>query len=364
MVSRILRTAFLFPGLAFWAALLLLRSPILLTEGQTFQNDHQVRFAVIGDFGSGSAREAEVARLIASWQPDFILTAGDNRYGKTTYDQVIGRFFCDWLKDVEPGAYCGGGNAPRNAFFPSPGNHDYSDGQGFSEYLDYFTLPGSDFPNGSGNERYYDVRWGPVHAFLLNSNPTEPDGLDVNSRQAQWLKRALARSDAPWQIVVFHHAPYSSASHGSSLWMQWPFEAWGADAVIAGHDHTYERLQVGGIPYFVNGLGGSSIYSFRTPLPQSMVRYNGDFGAMLVEATSEQIRYRFVNRRGDVVDRYEVIGGRARPPSPVSVGFRRKWTMRWATLQIERGPQGWGMRICLHPGVSAKSFCWGRHLPR
>ncbi len=62
--------------------------------------------------------------------------------------------------------------------------------------------------------------------------------------------------------------------------MQWPFGEWGADAVISGHDHTDERLQVGGIPYFVNGPGGKSRYDFEIPLPQSRVRYNQDYGAM------------------------------------------------------------------------------------
>ncbi len=327
------------------------------------QGEDRVRFAVIGDFGSGSAREADVARIIAHWHPDFILTTGDNRYGKTTYDQVIGQFFCDWLKDVKPGEYCAGGNAVRNAFFPAAGNHDYSDGRGFQEYLAYFTLPGTDFITSSDNERYYDVRWGPVHVFLLNSNPGEPDGVSADSRQARWLKKALAQSDAPWQIVLLHHAPYSSSSsHGSSVWMQWPFAAWGADAVIAGHDHTYERLQVGGIPYFVNGIGGSSIYGFSDPLPESVVRYNGDYGAMLVEATSTRITYQFVNRQGEVIDRYEYPASGANA-APMALPLRR-WTTSWSTVQIEQADGGWVISVCFHPRVLGKGICLHRTLAR
>ncbi|NOX64060.1 MAG: alkaline phosphatase [Chloroflexi bacterium] len=268
-------------------------------------NAEPIRFAVIGDFGSGSKKERDVADMIKTWNPDFIITAGDNRYGRTDYDLVIGQFFCDYLKDVGEGVYCAGGNATVNAFFPSVGNHDYSDGGGINEYLSYFNLPGADFSSRSNNKRYYDFVWGPVHFFALNSNPMEPDGASANSAQAQWLKTQLMASTSTWRIVYFHHAPYSSSLvHGSYAPMQWPFAAWGADAVIAGHTHTYERLEVDGIPYFVNGLGGKSIYGMGPALPESKVRYNGDYGAMLVEADPHRLRFRFVTRSGKVIDAY------------------------------------------------------------
>ena len=87
---------------------------------------------------------------------------------------------------------------------------------------------------------------GPVHFFALDSDENEPDGVGSSSVQAAWLKRGLAGSTSNWNIVYFHHAPYSSGMHGSTTWMQWPFAAWGAQAVLTGHDHTYERLLVDG----------------------------------------------------------------------------------------------------------------------
>lgn len=79
-----------------------------------------------------------------------------------------------------------------------------------------------------------------------------------------WLQDALGNSTAPWKVVMLHHAPFSSGtSHGSNPRTQWPFQTWGADVVLSGHDHLYERiLKNGGFPYFVNGLGGASIYGF------------------------------------------------------------------------------------------------------
>ena len=259
-----------------------------------------LRFAVIGDFGSGSADEAAVANLVKSWNPSFILAVGDDRYGARDYDAAVGQFYCDYLKDAGSGTHCSGGTSAVNRFFPALGNHDYSDGGGLAEYLSYFTLPGSGIPAGSrmGQERYYDFIQGPVHFFVIDSMGALDSRADM-AAQKKWLKAGLAASSTPWQMVLLHHAPYSSGIHGSTAAMQWPYQAWGADAVLAGHDHDYERLQVGKIPYFVNGLGGMSRYPFLRQVAGSQARYSADYGAMLVTASAAEIRYDFVSPAGD-----------------------------------------------------------------
>jgi len=146
-----------------------------------------------------------------------------------------------------------------------------------------------------------------VHFFVLDSDPHEPHGNSSSSVQAMWLKNSLASSTSPWNIVLLHHAPYSSAQHGSNATLQWPYETWGADAVLAGHDHTYERIIKGTIPFFVNGLGGASIYNFRTPISGSRLRYNNEYGAMLVDATDSYVNFKFINIDSQLIDSY-VIG--------------------------------------------------------
>ena len=84
------------------------------------------------------------------------------------------------------------------------------------------------------------------------------------------------------------------------------FRCLGADAVLAGHDHTYERLLVDGIPYFINGMGGAGIYNFDIPLPETMFRYNANHGAMLVTASETEMLFEFYNRTGKLVDSYRV----------------------------------------------------------
>jgi hypothetical protein len=253
-----------------------------------------VRFAVIGDYGGYNASQTAIANLINNWAPDFIVTTGDNNYPlgeASTIDKNIGQNFHQYIGNYR-GSY--GDGSQENRFFPVLGNHDWSSANA-QPYLDYFTLP--------GNERYYTFKWGMIEFFMLDSDSHEPDGVGESSVQAQWLRTALAGSTADWKIVVLHHAPYTSGgNHGPTVWAQWPYEEWGADAVLAGHEHVYERLQIGDIPFFVNGLGGYAIYDFGATLPESKARYNEKFGAMLVEATGDQIEYQFISVDGELID--------------------------------------------------------------
>jgi len=244
----------------------------------------QLRFAVIGDYGSAGENLAAVASLIDSWDVDFIITTGDNNYpvgSPYTIDENIGQYFHKYIAPYQ-GSY--GEGAEENRFFPSLGNHDWIwlDAR---PYLGYFELP--------GNERYYTFSKNFVDFFALSSDSDEPDGITADSIQGKWLQEELAESTANWQIVYFHHAPYSSGYHGPTPHMQWPFQSWGADVVLSGHDHHYERLEIDGIPYFVQGISGAQIYDIYNILPESQVRYNETYGALLVDATPQQPRFRF-----------------------------------------------------------------------
>jgi tartrate-resistant acid phosphatase type 5 len=256
-----------------------------------------IRFAVIGDYGSGKAWEADVARLIQGWNVDFITTTGDNNYPRgsgQTIDWNIGQCYHEYI-----GHYKGsfGPGATVNRFFPIPGHRDW-DTDKLQPYLDYFTLP--------GNGRYYDFVWGPVHFFMLDTDEREPDGATASSVQAQWLQRGLAASKSPWNLVYAHHAPFTSHTVEDIRRMRWPFREWGAQAVLSGYYHIYERLTIDGIPYFVNGAGGTTVSGFGEIDPHSQCRYNRDYGAMLIEANDMKITFRFINRGDRIIDTYVV----------------------------------------------------------
>ena len=261
----------------------------------------RITFAVIGDYGLAGQPLLDVSNLIKSWNPDFIVTLGDNNYpnGQAfTIDDNIGQYFHEYIFNYK-GKY--GNGSPTRRFYPSLGNHDWGTTGG---------KPLFDFFGDVKRLTYYDFVQGPIHFFVLDSDRNEPDGFTATSDQAKWLKKSLAASTSPFNLIIFHHAPYSSGQHGPTEYMRWPFKEWGADAVLSGHDHIYERLLVNGIPYFVNGVGGAELYDIRAIAPESQVRFNQDFGAMRVEATNNTVKFQMFTRAGVLVDEY-TIGGTA-----------------------------------------------------
>lgn len=253
------------------------------------------RLAVIGDYGDGQQKEASVAEMIALWDPDAVVTVGDNVYWHTGFDRLVGRYYHRFI-----GAYNGieGEGSPVNRFFPSLGNHDYEDA-GLPAYLEFFTLPGTgvDGTGTSGNERYYDAVVGDVHLFILNSNPQEPDGVTHTSVQGAWLQQAMGQSTARWQVVVFHHSSRSSIPGKSAQWMRWPFAEWGADLLLVGDAHVYERLVIDGLPMFISGLGVNNSVLDGPLAPETGFFYSeDDAGALFVVAcvNAIEVEYRTI----------------------------------------------------------------------
>ncbi len=265
------------------------------------------RLALISDFGTLQQSEADVMNLVKGWNTqvplDAIITSGDN-------DQVNGDDYVNRVGNYYDEFIYGRGSATQR-FLPVPGNHDWGYNSGRWDLVPYeafFTIPDAAQGSTSGNERYYNYKIGDVEVFMLDSDPYEPDGTSSTSPQALWAKNAIEHSTAAWQIVSFHHAAYSSSSaHYSSTWMQWPFQAWGADLVVSGHNHVYERVNVDGLRFVTNGVGGwDGLNGFGTVVAGSEVRYNAQNGAILLEANSTSLSYQFINTDGQVIDTYSM----------------------------------------------------------
>jgi hypothetical protein len=263
----------------------------------------QMRFAVIGDYGTGGQSAENVANMVLAWEPDIIISSGDNNLpsgSAETIDNAVGRLYHSYIKP-----YTGqfGDQADFNRFFPALGAHDWITDNA-KAYLDFFTLP--------GNERYYEFSYGPAAFFAIDSDVREPDGVNADSTQAEWFHSALNTSTACWKFAYFFHPAFSSGQDGSTVWMQWPFGDWGVDAVFSGRDRHYERLEIGQVLYFVNGLGGNTITPFSAVQPGSQVRYNENFGALLVTVDQTTVVYEFYNLDLDLID-YRVIDGGCHP---------------------------------------------------
>ncbi|CAN5791282.1 hypothetical protein BH23CHL8_BH23CHL8_10010 [soil metagenome] len=287
--------------------------------------------AVIGDFGTADARSERVANLVKSWSADSVVTVGDNYYetaggtGTDRYDSAVGRFYCPFLGGVAPGEWCDGAQTEVNRFWPATGNHDYQEA-GIDNYLAYFDLP--------SNERYYDVVIGPLHVFVIDSQRARNV---ERSPQRAWLKSALAGSASSWKAVVLHHPPYSSGPSGPTKVLRWPFNRWGADVVMAGHEHFYERLAAEGIPYLINGLGGARRYRFKAIDPGSVRRFRADWGALRLKATATSLKGAFVSVGSGTKDRFSLSRPVTRPrpftkrvPERAERGVKTSVKLRWA----------------------------------
>ncbi len=273
-----------------------------------FMPGDSIRFAVIGDFGFSGTNEFQVAELVKSWNPDFIITTGDNNYNYgllSMMEENIGQYYGDYIYnyDAPEDLRCNGKAFKDgiNRFFPSPGNHDYYGNNSLIPYLTFFTLP--------GKEVYYEFVWGPVHFFSINSMAYLEEGLFAE--QKRWFNERVQLAEAPFTISYFHHPPYSTGKHGNHTAMQWDFWELGVTSVISGHDHLYTRIHKKnepGLIYIVNGAGGKSLYPCQdnplNPDKFDVVCYDENFGAMLVTATHHTMKFLFssIDKQDPFVD--------------------------------------------------------------
>ncbi|HEU4343690.1 MAG TPA: hypothetical protein VFU31_19240 [Candidatus Binatia bacterium] len=253
-------------------------------------------FAHIANYGNNNAVSRHIADLVRGWGPKFIIAGGGNTTAGD-YDDDIGQFYHDFIHPYG-GAY--GDGSAINSFWPALGQADWDVAPGdLTAWKAFFKLP--------DEERYYELVRGDVHFFFISSSDDEPDGNAFNSTQGAWLQAKLALSTAIWKVVVLETPPYSSgATTGSTAVLQWPFESWGANMVVAGKAGMYERITVGGIPYLVNGAGGSSLETLGSLVAGSQETLNDEFGAIKFTVSSAMLKAEFWTRYGYLIDTVEL----------------------------------------------------------
>lgn len=218
--------------------------------------------ALVTDIGNCDEGQAEVAAMVHTWGAEAITTAGDNTQGVENcvpYTDSVDDYYSDYSKDPA---------GPR--FWPVLGNHDHQNtGAGVSVYRDYFSyLPTDADPQG----RWYDKQLGAVHFFMLDSEASDADLAAQRSWLESELTAARASEPATWNVVVFHRPAHSSGHHGEFAPMSesagWDYQGWGADIVVAGHQHIYEDVLVDGLHHVTAGVGASDI---ARPCPDTRV---------------------------------------------------------------------------------------------
>ena len=243
---------------------------------------NSVRFAVIGDNGTGERSQYEVADQMAKFHGkfpfDFVIMLGDNIYGGDTPADFRLKFELPYKSLLDAGV----------KFYASLGNHDNPNERLYT-------------PFNMGGERYYTFKKGNVGFFALDSTY-------MNPAQLAWIEQRLHGADSGWKICFFHHPLYSDAKyHGPDpdlrARIEPLFEKYGVDVVFSGHDHVYERIKPQhGINYFVLGNSGELRPHDLKSSAATAKGFDTDQGFMLVEIAGDELYFMTDTRTGNSVD--------------------------------------------------------------
>lgn len=241
-----------------------------------------VRFAVIGDTGTGKNQQAELGEWMAQYHAvfpfEFVLMMGDNLYGGEKTEDYTQKFELPYKKLLDKGV----------KFYAALGNHDNPNQRFYKNF-------------NMGGKEYYTFKKGPVRFFALNSNY-------MDERQVRWLETELKNSGSDWKLCFFHHPIYSSGGrHGPDKELRKivepTFVKYGVDAVFMGHEHFYERFKPQqGIYYFITGAGGKIEPDGVKRSNLTEKSFDQDQNFMLVEIAADQMHFQVVSRSGKTVD--------------------------------------------------------------
>ncbi len=239
---------------------------------------------------SGAAKTAAlIAAALVSDKNAAVLTLGDNTYPDGLPKEFSSCYGPTW------GQF-------KDRTYPSPGNHDYNT-PGATGYYEYFGDRA-----GPARRGYYSVDVGKWHLVSLNSNLNEKEA----KAQLDWLMGDLGQHKATCTLAYWHHPLYSSGGHGNNKVMRAVWEilhAAGADLVLVGHDHDYERFapqdaqgnrdDKRGIREFVVGTGGASLTMVGWRKAHSEVSGNADFGVLKLILRDRSYDWQFMSVSGD-----------------------------------------------------------------
>jgi len=288
------------------------RNPVSSPEIPAAQTADPVLLAA-GDIANCGRTQDESTAQLLDGIAGTVVTLGDNAYPDGTLDQFNNCFGPTWGRH-------------RDRTRPSPGNHDYHTAGG-AGYYTYFGAAASplDVNCTSDCRGYYSYDLGGWHIIALDSEIERGAG----SVQEQWLRADLAANQSVCTLAYWHKPLYSSGQHGNNSSVQAFWQAlydYGADVVLNGHDHTYERFApqnpagqadpARGIREFVVGTGGASLYSFIAIQPHSEVRNNTSWGVLRLSLHPTSYDWEFVPVAGQTFTDMGSAGCSGAGPTP------------------------------------------------
>lgn len=253
--------------------------------------------------GLGTAdncRQAATSDLLVARRYDAVLPLGDTQYRNGELEQFLASYDPSWGR-------------VKSITRPVVGNHEYNVA-GAAGYFDYFNGIGvRSGPAGSRRRGYYSFDLGSWHLVALNSNCREV-ACGPSSKQSRWLRRDLRRSRKRCLLAYWHHPRFSSGGQGSStrtaaFWAR--LQRAGADLVLSGHDHGYERFapkrsgggidRRDGIRQFVVGTGGKEVLPFGRRRRGSRAALSA-FGVLRLRLGRAAYDWEFESERAEILD--------------------------------------------------------------
>jgi hypothetical protein len=247
-------------------------------------------------------RQQATSDLVLAQNPALFLALGDLAYGEGTLDQLRSWYEPTWGRL---------GDRVRAV----PGNHEYRTA-GAAGYFDFFNGPGG--ATGRAGERgrgWYSFDAGGWHVVALNSECTEiTGGCGPGSPEEAWLRADLAAHPAACTLAFWHEPRFSSGPHSDQplvapLWQA--LQDAGADLVLSGHDHHYERFarqdaggaaDPRGLREFIVGTGGKGTRPVVRVAPHSEARDDASLGALLLTLRPGGYDWRFAAAVGTFSD--------------------------------------------------------------
>ena len=268
--------------------------PVVAAAGDIACDPTDIAFN--GGLGTSTrCREQYTSDLLVQLAPDAVLPLGDTQYENGAYSKYLQSYDPTWGR-------------VKSLSRPAVGNHEYWT-SGAAGYFQYFGAAAGDPSTG-----YYSYDIGSWHVIALNSNCSYIGGCGAGSPEEQWLRADLAAHPAACTLAYWHHPRFSSGPHGDDTSTADVADFWrdlysgGADVILNGHDHDYERfapqtpdgaLDTGrGIREFVVGTGGSEFYARRAVAPNSEVYENTTFGVLKIVLHPTSYDWQFLPESG------------------------------------------------------------------
>ncbi|MBI4663021.1 MAG: metallophosphoesterase [Verrucomicrobia bacterium] len=276
---------------------------------RTLKTSGSFSFVTLGDTGTGSRAQYEIAGVLRRAKPDLVLHAGDVIYPSFTYAYTDTRCMSVY-----------GAHMRNIPFFFALGNHDLYSGNG--PFLDAFYSPTNNVPPadhaaaGTSPEHYYSFDHGDGHFVVLFAPFLNQYQLKAGDPQHRWLEADLAASKKPWKFLMFHHPINTSSLHrfddynSNGVWDRTDVmdavlplaSKYGVQLILAAHDHAFERFNpTNGVHSVVTGGGGAGLYPLSqldSGSAQFWVRHN----CVKVTVDGDRLALEALSQSGEVFD--------------------------------------------------------------